>query len=127
MKHNPIRKGRVRRGDPDREQSWRDTVNQFRASGQSVRQFCTARQIKETAFYFWRRELQRRDTHAGTRPSHRAPRPLAFAKVLLPPPQRAIAESAVRLVLGGGRELLLPASWPIEQLAALIRAIGAAA
>lgn len=43
-------------------------------------------------------------------------------------PPRTIPEpSILRLRLAGGRELLLPASWTIPQLAALIRAIEDAA
>jgi hypothetical protein len=39
-----------------------------------------------------------------------------------PPP----AESIPRFRLASGRELLLPALWPVEQLAGLIRALEAA-
>jgi hypothetical protein len=47
--------------DPQREQSWREVLVEFRASGQSVREFCQQRRLVESAFYYWQRELQRRD------------------------------------------------------------------
>ncbi len=59
--------------DPDREKLWRDTLKQFAAGGQSVREFCAARRLKETAFYFWRAEIQRRDGQARARMQRSTP------------------------------------------------------
>lgn len=89
-----------------------------------MRQFCAARGLKETAFYFWRNEIRRRD---GESPSRRpttspVPRPVDFARVLVQPPQLGLQEG-LRLRLGGERELLLPASMAPEQVARLIRAV----
>ena len=123
MKNNISDDGRRGHGDPGRETLWRDTLKQFAAGGQSVRQFCAARRLKETAFYFWRREIQRRDGQAPARGQRSTPRPVAFAKVLVQPPIAPAAEADPRLRLGGGRELLLPAAWPVERLAALLHAI----
>lgn len=53
-------KKRVRQGDPQREQQWRAVLRQWQTSGQSVRDYCRAQGLKESAFYFWRRELARR-------------------------------------------------------------------
>lgn len=110
--------------DPARERAWRQLLKQFAASEQSVREFCAACKLKESAFYFWRAEIQRRDGQAPARrqwvPSH----PVAFAKVVVQPPT---SEEGLRLRLGHGRELLLPTSWTVQQLAALIRALEDAA
>ena len=46
--------------DPAREQHWRSLVSEWRASGLSVREFCSQRQLREANFYAWRRELQQR-------------------------------------------------------------------
>jgi transposase-like protein len=46
--------------DSARERHWRELVSAWRASGLSVRAFCSERQVKEPAFYAWRRELQKR-------------------------------------------------------------------
>jgi transposase-like protein len=53
-------KKRVRRGDPQREQQWQAAVRQWQKSGQSIREYCRTLGVKESAFYFWRRELVRR-------------------------------------------------------------------
>ena len=121
MKNNLPPAGRRPRRDPVREQFWRDTLKRFAASGQSVREFCAARQLTETAFYFWRHEIRRRDGQIGIPQKQ----PVTFAKVLVLEPEPTIAEPGLRLRLGSGRELLLPASWPVAQLAALVRAIEA--
>jgi hypothetical protein len=53
-------KKRVRRGDPERRAYWEATLRRWREGGQSVRAFCRAEGLRESAFYFWRRELSRR-------------------------------------------------------------------
>lgn len=109
--------------DPARELAWRSLLKQFAASGQSVRAFCAARRLKETAFYYWRAEIQRRDGRAPARRQRPVPPRPAFAQVLVQPPIFPTAEAGPRLRLGGGRELLLPAAWPAGQVAALLRAL----
>src|SRR4051812_23021711 len=51
-----------RQRDPAREQLWRQRLARWHASGQSVRAFCAAEGIPESAWYFWTRELKRRST-----------------------------------------------------------------
>jgi len=50
--------------DPGREDHWRALVAQWKSSGLSVRTFCSQQRLAEPSFYFWRRELQRRDEKA---------------------------------------------------------------
>jgi hypothetical protein len=47
--------------DPQREQTWRRHLRRQRASGLTVRDYCVRHQLRETAFYFWRREIAARD------------------------------------------------------------------
>jgi transposase-like protein len=54
--------------DPTRERFWRSTLAAWRSSGDSVREFCGRRDLTETAFYFWRKELRRRDGERAVRP-----------------------------------------------------------
>ena len=132
MNHKTPQTGQFRPRDPAKEQSWREALEQFAASGQSVREFCAARRLKGTAFYFWRREIQRRGgplqvrrvpvRHARRRPRS-SPTSVAFAKVLVQRPVPGLAEPSLCLRLLSGRELLLPVSLPAERLAALVRAI----
>lgn len=132
----PVRKGTPR--DPAKERLWRGMLKRFAAGGQSVRAFCAARGLKETAFYFWRSEIQRRDGHClargprraasrtGTTSQARSHRPVAFAEVLVRPPQSPVPAEGLRLILSHGRELILPALMAMEQVARLVVAIEAA-
>jgi len=51
---------RLRRSDPEKERYWRGLVQGQGRSGQSVREYCRGAGVKESAFYWWRRELARR-------------------------------------------------------------------
>ena len=50
--------GRVR--DEQKEQQWQRRIEQWRASGLSVRDFCDRHGLATPSFYNWRRTLQRR-------------------------------------------------------------------
>ena len=50
--------GRAR--DERKERQWRRWINQWRASGLSVRDFCDRRGLATASFYYWRRVLERR-------------------------------------------------------------------
>ena len=54
----------VSRRDPAKETFWRERIAEHTASGLSVREFCRRHDLKEVAFYWWRRELGRRDAEA---------------------------------------------------------------
>lgn len=47
----------LRRSDPEKERYWRELVRGQQRSGQSVREYCRGAGVKESAFYWWRREL----------------------------------------------------------------------
>jgi hypothetical protein len=47
--------------DPEREARWRLLIGGQAASGLSIRQYCRDHELKESAFYFWRAELARRE------------------------------------------------------------------
>jgi hypothetical protein len=50
-----------KRPDPQLEQFWRGTIDQWKHSGLSVCAFCAQRQVSQASFYGWRRELVKRD------------------------------------------------------------------
>ena len=61
-------KERIRRGSPQRRTYWEEVLRRWKEGGQAVRVFCRAEGVRESAFYFWRRELTRRDP--GTTVDH---------------------------------------------------------
>ncbi len=58
-----VRKGQRR--DATKERHWRRMVRQWRRSGLNVREFCDWQNLSEPGFYFWRREIAKRDAEAA--------------------------------------------------------------
>jgi transposase len=56
---NTMTQGKPR--DARKEQQWRRWLQDWQASGLSVRAFCARHGLAPPSFYAWRRELQRRD------------------------------------------------------------------
>ena len=55
-----------RRRDPAKERRWRQLLQRWRSSGQSVRAFCQAHGLSEPSFYARRSILAERDAAAAT-------------------------------------------------------------
>ena len=113
-------KKRSRRGDPQRQRHWEELMRRWREDGQTARAFCRAEGVRESAFYFWRRELARRgrqspggDVQAQASPAlpvgrRRSSRPGAvpvFLPVEVVEPSRAEAVRGVEIVLEQGRRV----------------------
>lgn len=83
--------------DLKRERTWRRHIAEQRTSGQTIRAYCDARRIRETAFYFWRQEIAKRDREAATE-AKAAP---AFVPVaVIDAPTRSDTSIDIRLVEG---------------------------
>jgi hypothetical protein len=113
--------------DKRREAYWRRAVREQRGSGLTVRDFCRKSKFPESAFYFWRRELERRDLQRHQakqeqrqRPTRRArPRrpaavPPAFVPVRVAEEVRTDA-ARIEIVLCGGRRIQVTA--PVDRQA----------
>lgn len=101
---------------------WRERVLAQQASGQSVRGWCRANDCPEHGFYWWRVNLGLSPAPKRKRRLTRKPPAVAFARVVVEPTAPATAEP-ILLIFAGGRQLTLPASMPVEQVARLVRAI----
>jgi len=51
--------------DPELERQWRERIARWQASGLTVREFCRRQGLLETSFYYWKRELRKRDAAAS--------------------------------------------------------------
>jgi transposase-like protein len=102
-------KGRFGKLAAGKAEIWRSHLNNQRVSGQSVRAWCLANDVSEHSFYFWRRKL------AGDGPGA-----VGLARVRI---MEAARSEGLRLRLGGGRELILPASMPMAQVVELVAAL----
>ena len=100
--------------------AWRERIAAHGDSGQSIRAWCRENNCHEHSFYWWRSRLGLSPQSVTKRP-RRPARAIKFAEVVV---DRAASESVCPR-LNGGRELVLPASMPVEQLAKLIHAVEA--
>jgi len=114
----------------DRERRWRETFERFARSGLNVRAFCRQESLPESAFYFWRRELARRDDERPGQPKSRRPRTSRcqaklpeFLPVQVTGPSTLL--TGLALELAGGCVLRLPESSSIARLAEIVAALTA--
>jgi len=91
--------------DRQRELQWRRWVREHQRSGLSVRVFYRQRKLAESAFYFWRRELQRRQAEQEQRPRGDSPDAPAFVPVRVEPPSVPATRSHMEIVLSSGRRV----------------------
>jgi hypothetical protein len=52
--------GKEKRRDVEKERYWRRVIGEAARSGISIRRFCQQRKLKESQFYWWQRELEKR-------------------------------------------------------------------
>lgn len=109
---------------------WRERISRQRASTLSIRAWCRDNGVHEHAFYWWRKRLGDESTGLVAEGDHRSPgqakrtsTSMGFAEVVVAPLVVPSSGEPIRLRLAGDRELILPASMPVEAMARLIRAI----
>jgi len=136
-------KKRIRRGNPQKQRYWEEVVRRWEQGGQSVRAYCRAEGVKESAFYFWRRELSRRrkpDAASGSRPSVSRPTAASQLPQRVSPSGRRVAsflpvhvvegcamESShgVEIVLAQGRTVRVRAGFDRQTLADVLAVLEA--
>jgi len=127
------------RRDPAKEARWRARFKRHATSGLSVRAFCRHEQVTESAFYFWRRVIAKRDGErtlpstpepSTSEPSPASPAPKtsalaaplpSFVPVSVTGP--AAGTTSIAIELAGGRVLRLPESISAARLAELVHAL----
>ncbi len=126
----------------ERQANWEELMRGWQQSGQSVRQYCRAAGLRESAFYFWRGELARRNRQppagSSSRPQVRpatpeVPRPVQASRRRDPAPafvpvhlmgRCAEAAYGVEIVLGQGRTVRVGAGFDRQTLADVLTVLG---
>jgi hypothetical protein len=85
-----------------KESAWRRHVEAQAGSGLSVRSYCIGRGLREHGFYWWRRELTRRDAAKSSASSSVPP---AFVPVTVAAHVPASAGGRIEIVLPGNRRV----------------------
>ena len=113
-----------REHDPGRERVWRRHLEQRRSSGLTVRAYCRAHGLAETAFHYWQRTIADRDRQAAR---SAAPVP-AFVPVTVVDGPVAVPEragAAIDIRLADGHRVRVRSGCDRELLAAALAALGA--
>jgi hypothetical protein len=99
---------------------WRERIAAQQAGGQSIRALCKENGWHEHAFYWWRSKLGLSPVSAIRR-GRKPKMPAGFAEVVVDRPAAAVSwVEPIRLRLGAGRELVLPVSMRLDQVAELV-------
>ena len=114
-----------------KEQYWRDVIQRWHVSGQTVRVFCAEHRLSEPSFYSWRRTITLRDQpqeadNACTQPTSRdEPTDLpAFVPVRVLPSAvgttPTAAAAGLELVIGSSRVIRVPPRFDADTLRRLL-------
>jgi hypothetical protein len=104
----------MRQRDPERVRVWRELIDAWKQSGQTINAFCRERKLTRSNFDRWRRILAAEN---GKPIRGSAP---AFV------PVRVVAEPVAEVVLPSGVVVRLPVSTAPEAVTRLVAAVGAA-
>ena len=109
-----------------KERFWRDLVQQWLDSGQSVRAFCRIHQVPEGSFYAWRRTLAQRAQQADSGLRRQDPSQTAGVPLFVPVQISAIAVPPFEVVLERGQVLRVPAGFDAGTLRQLLAVLAEA-
>jgi hypothetical protein len=100
--------GEKKRRDVEKERHWRKVIGEAARSGVSIRRFCQQRRLKESQFYWWQRELKKRQ-QARTLASQSRSKAGKEAKqatfALVSEDGSEVGSAGIELVLRDGRRL----------------------
>jgi len=102
----------TRRSKP--EPFWRDLIDRWKVSGQSIAAFCAASHVSQATFYAWRKRL-------AARARSTARTALAFAAV------RVVPDATAEVILPTGLVVRVPIGTDPVVIARLIAAFGGGA
>ena len=105
----------MRQRSPERVRVWRDLVDAWKRSGQTINAFCRDRKLTRSNFDRWRRILAAEPTKS---------KPSSSPSFV---PLRVVAEPMAEVVLTSGVVVRLPLTSTPEAITRLVAAVGAAA
>jgi hypothetical protein len=105
-----------------KEERWTKVLDEWKKSGLSAAAFCRERQLSESMFWFWKREIPLRRRRAAR---SRSPRRASVRLV----PVRVVAElsrkpTPIDLIVPGGMTVRLSAGFDMPALRELLAALG---
>jgi hypothetical protein len=107
------------RRNPERVRTWRDLIDAWKRSGQTINAFCRDRKLTRSNFDRWRRTLVAKTTEP------RGDEDVSPSSTFVP--VRVVAEPMAEVVLPSGVVVRLPLNAAPEAVTRLVTAVGAAA
>ena len=104
--------------DVKKQRYWRRTIGEAARSGMSIREFCRQRQVKESQFYWWQRQLK-----ADGQERTMAPGGVGRASFALVSEEAGSLPAGLELVLRDGRRLRISKGVEEESLRAVLAAL----
>jgi hypothetical protein len=107
-----------------KEQFWRDMLQRWHRSRQTIRDFCAEHHLSEPSFYAWRTTIAQRDkakaspAKASSPPSPDGENLPAFVPVHVRPANTTVA--SLELVVGTGRVVRIPTGFDADTLRHLL-------
>ena len=107
---------RTSRREPKPEPFWRDLIDRWKTSGQSIAAFCAAQCVSQATFYSWRKRLT----------AHRRPTTVPPAPTPTFAPVRVAPDLTAEVVLPTGLVVRAPIGADPAAVARLVAALGSA-
>jgi hypothetical protein len=92
--------------DLKREQIWRRHLDEQQSSGVTARDYCRAHALRESAFFYWKKEIAKRDREAAAvpAPTSVAPQP-SFVPVAVIDGPATGRDAPIDIRLAGGHRV----------------------
>lgn len=107
--------------DVKKERYWRGVIREAARGGTSIREFCRARRLKESQFYWWQRALKQRGRERSAAQAADNGSEASFALVST---ESGSMEAGLELVLTDGRRLRIGKGVDAETLRAVLAEVG---
>jgi len=112
----------AKRGDSSREAFWRRMLRRRAKSGMTVSGFCASEDLPESAFYYWQRQIRRRDAKSQVENTDSTGGP-AFLPVQLLDDRNGTAP--VEIVTPSGYVIRVSEAATTDHVRRVLQAIGA--
>ena len=113
----------AKRRDPSREAFWRRTLRRRAKSGMTIAEFCESEDLTAAAFYYWQRQIRRRDAKSQAQNSDSAGEP-AFLPVQLLDDRNCTAP--VEIVTSNGYVIRVGEEATTDHVRRVLQAVGTA-
>jgi len=107
--------------DSSREAFWRRMLRRRAKSGMTIAEFCASEAVTVSAFYYWQRQIRRRDVAAEAENSDSTGEPTFLPVQIL---DDQVAAAPVEIVVGDGYVIRVSEAATIDHVRRVLQAVG---